>query len=98
MTRTLRYLILAQAVIVASLLHCAFARAEGKVITRKDLPAAVQGDSKKAPKFPGIPSCAKGRIVTTTWPESVEKANHKCADATTLYVCAAFGKISIRCE
>ena len=73
--------------------------AEGKIIARKDLPAAIQGSTaKKAPKFPGVPSCAKGRLETTTWPESVAKGGHKCADASTLYVCASFGKISVRCE
>ena len=93
-----RILILAQAFAIAATLYAGFAHAEGKVIARKDLPAAVQGDAKKASKFPGVPSCAKGRLVTKDWPESVDKAGHKCADAQTLYVCAAFGKLSVRCE
>ena len=91
-------LVLTQAIILAATLATSFAHAEGKFIARKDLPAAVAGDAKKAPKFPGVPSCAKGRLVTTEWPASVEKKDHKCADASQLYVCAAFGKISIRCE
>ena len=92
-------LVLAQAIILAATLATSFAHAEGQVIARKDLPAAIAGDSaKKDAKFPGVPSCAKGRLVTTEWPASVEKKDHKCADAQTLYVCAAFGKLSIRCE
>ena len=91
-------LVLAQAIILAATLATSFAHAEGQVIARKDLPAAIAGDSAKAVKFPGVPSCAKGRLVTTEWPASVEKKDHKCADASQLYVCAAFGKISIRCE
>ena len=92
-----------QSIAIAASLYAGFAHAEGKVIARKDLPAAVQGDAKAAPKFPGIPSCAKGRLETNVWPESVSKTSesgkaHKCADAQTLYVCAAFGKLSVRCE
>jgi hypothetical protein len=91
-------LVLTQAIILALTLASSFANAEGKVIARKDLPAAIASDAKKAPKFPGIPSCAKGRMVTTEWPASVDKTDHKCADSSTLYVCAAFGKLSVRCE
>lgn len=98
-----RILIAAQATIIAATLYAGFAHAEGKVIARKDLPAAVQGDAKKESKFPGIPSCAKGRLETNVWPESASKTTeagkaHKCADAQTLYVCVAFGKLSVRCE
>jgi hypothetical protein len=70
----------------------------GTVVPRKDLPAAVAGTAKKAEKFPGIPACANGRLVTHDWPPSVEKDGHECAVASELYVCAAFGKISVRCE
>ena len=92
-----------QSIAIAASLYAGFAHAEGKVIARKDLPAAVQGDAKAAPKFPGVPPCANGRLETTVWPESVSKTSesgkaHKCADAQTLYVCAAFGKLSVRCE
>jgi hypothetical protein len=90
-------LVLTQAIILALTLAASFAHAEGKVIARKDLPDAI-ASAQKAPKFPGIPSCAKGRMVTTEWPASVDKTDHKCADSSTLYVCAAFGKLSIRCE
>ena len=70
----------------------------GKFVAKDDLPQAVKSDAKKEGKFPGFPSCAKGRIVTTTWPDSVEKTGHKCADASELYVCASFGRLSVRCE
>jgi hypothetical protein len=38
-----RILILAQATLIAATLYAGFAHAEGKVIARKDLPAAVRG-------------------------------------------------------
>ena len=91
-------LVLTQAIILAATLATSFAHAEGKFIARKDLPAAVATVAKKSAKFPGVPSCAKGRLVTAEWPASVERKDHKCADASQLYVCAAFGKLSIRCE
>lgn len=85
-----------------------------KVIKKADLPASIVSFSaKKTPKFPGVPACSKGRAVMT-WnevnalpgPEKDSVAtypgdtggDHKCSDAKTLYVCVAFGKLSIRCE
>ena len=95
-----------QSIAIAATLYASFAHAEGKVIARKDLPAAVQATEKKAPKFPGIPACAKGRLVTD-WGTvmdlddamTAEKVqSHKCAESKTVYACAAFGKLSVRCE
>ena len=72
--------------------------AEGKIIPRAELPASVAKTAKKEPKFPGIPACARGRLETSTWPESVSQDKHPCKDAQNIYVCQAFGKISVRCE
>jgi hypothetical protein len=95
--------LIAQLVLISATLYAGFAGAEGKVaegkvIARKDLPQAMTAKTTKAPKFPGIPACAKGRLQTDVWPAGSEQKGHKCADAQTLYVCAAFGKLSIKCE
>jgi hypothetical protein len=81
--------------------------AEGKIIKRADLPEAVKAakSAKKASKFPGIPSCSVGRLETDwstvmdigSWDETRVKA-HACGSAKTVYVCSAFGKLSVRCE
>jgi hypothetical protein len=77
----------------------------GQFIAKDDLPQVVKEQSaKKEPKFPGIPSCAKGRVLLTnhdsepllTW--AGEHQDHKCFGADKLYVCASFGKLSVRCE
>jgi hypothetical protein len=71
----------------------------GTFIAKDDLPQVIkEGSAKKDPKFPGFVSCSKGRVLTTTWPESVDKTTHKCADSSELYVCVSFGKVSVRCE
>ena len=71
----------------------------GKVIPRDELPESIKAQTgKKEAKFPGIPSCAKGRMLTTTWPESVPQDKHPCKDSSELYLCVSFGKVSVRCE
>jgi hypothetical protein len=98
MTNPIRTAFIIAVISIATIGICSISwGAEGKVIAKKDLPASIQA-AKNAPKFPGIPSCAKGRLETTEWPASVDKDKHPCADAQTLYVCAAFGKVSVRCE
>lgn len=100
------------ATLVLSLATCAvslaaFGAEKGNVIPRKDLPASITAQSaKKAPKFPGIPACAKGRILTdwgtvmdlddSLTPDKVRE--HKCSESKAIYACAAFGKMSVRCE
>jgi hypothetical protein len=76
----------------------AFAADKGTVIPRDKLPASMTAKVAKEAKFPGVPSCAKGRIIVDKWPTSVEQADHPCKDAQDLYVCVAFGKISVKCE
>lgn len=80
--------------------------AAGKVITKADLPESIKTAKKdKAAKFPGIPSCSVGRLETDwstvmdigDWDEPKVKA-HACNSAKNVYVCAAFGKLSVRCE
>jgi len=92
-------------VIAAFSLYATAYAAEGKVIPRDDLPAAIKTTPKSAAsaKFPGVPACRKGRLETTTSDEIVktylsDHPAHKCAEASTVYVCAAFGNLSIRCE
>jgi hypothetical protein len=82
----------------------------GKVIPRAELPAAIQAPrtSKTAAKFPGVPSCRVGRL-ETDWgtvydltpgdakPSEVW-AKHACQGKDTVYVCAAFGTLSVRCQ
>jgi hypothetical protein len=80
--------------------------AKGKVIPRAELPADIQAPktSKTAAKFPGVPSCRMGRLETSeydtepllTW--RGQNQNHKCFDAKVVYVCAAFGRLSVRCQ
>jgi len=83
---------------------------KGKLVKRADLPAAIQAPkaSKTAAKFPGVPSCRVGRL-ETDWgtvydltpgdakPSEVW-AKHACQGKDTVYVCAAFGKLSVRCQ
>ena len=76
----------------------AFAADKGQVIPRDKLPASMTAKAAKEAKFPGIPSCAKGRLVSNEWPQSVEQKGHPCQDSNDLYLCAAFGKVSIKCE
>jgi hypothetical protein len=79
---------------------------EGKIIKRADLPETIKTAKKdKSAKFPGIPSCNVGRLETDwstvmdigEWSEAKVKA-HSCASSKTVYVCSAFGKLSVRCE
>jgi hypothetical protein len=71
----------------------------GTFIARDDLPQVVKEQSaKKESKFPGLTACSKGRVLTSTWPDSVDKSKHVCADAKELYLCVSFGKVSVRCE
>jgi hypothetical protein len=71
----------------------------GTFVAKDDLPQVVKEQSaKKESKFPGLIPCSKGRVLTTTWPESVDKSKHVCADAKELYLCVSFGKVSVRCE
>ena len=75
-----------------------FAADKGQVIPRDKLPASMTAKVAKEAKFPGLPACAKGRTIITTWPESVTKDGHPCQDANDLYACVAFGKVSVKCE
>ena len=75
------------------------APAAGTIIKRADLPAAVTASAKKASKFPGVPSCAVGRVLLEELPDWQEdNASHKCAKSTALYVCQSFGRLSVRCD
>jgi hypothetical protein len=76
----------------------AFAADKGAVIPRDKLPASMTAKEVKPAKFPGLPACSKGRLVVTEWPESVKQDKHPCADSSELYVCTAFGKVSVKCE
>ena len=76
----------------------AFAADKGQVIPRDKLPASMTAKVKADPKFPGLPACAKGRVVSNEWPQSVEQKGHPCQDANDLYLCSAFGKVSVKCE
>lgn len=92
-------------IIIALTLSTSALAESGKVIPRAELPEAVKSSSSKGPaKFPGIPACSKGRIETSDRAAEplatffAEHQDHKCASAATVYVCVAFGKLSVRCE
>jgi hypothetical protein len=79
---------------------------KGAVIAKKDLPASITAKSAKTAKHSdSIPSCAKGRLVSA-WGdiakadgiEKVDTESHPCFAENEIYVCRAFGKLSIRCE
>lgn len=99
----MKHLIIA-AIVFASATAFASEPTKGKFIPKDELPAAIQAPAKKAPKFPGVPTCAKGRLEITdhdsepmlTWRGANQ--GHRCYDAGTVYVCAAFGKLSVKCE
>lgn len=94
------------AVILAGLSLAFGAETKGKVIATKDLPPSITSKAKStANKFPGIPACSMGRMLTDMstvmdlddsrpdWWKS-----HKCYNKPEVYVCTAFGKLSVRCE
>jgi len=103
--------IIAYLVVIVGALWLGIANAaepsKGKVIAKKDLPAAIAtpAKAKGSTKFPGVPACSKGRMLTdiSTVMDLDDSRpdwwkNHKCYGKPEVYICTAFGKLSVRCE
>jgi hypothetical protein len=86
---------------------CQAAESGGPVVVKKaDLPALKGGSSKAERKTAddGIPTCFGGnRAKVSATTDAVKEwatthADHVCANASTVYVCRAGRKLSVRCE